>query len=88
MNTDEPLMVKCRGGCGKESDLAYQVRIAKRLGMNGSKPKWQCAECYHRQVTKSDDGDGERICSYQPFGFSSAPTQLASVVLPSLSIRP
>lgn len=43
---DKPLWVKCRGGCGKKADLAYQVRIAARLGMRGGKPKWQCSECY------------------------------------------
>jgi hypothetical protein len=39
-----PEKVPCRG-CGKTTDLSYQLRIAARLGMRANLT-YQCSECY------------------------------------------
>ena len=50
-NDERPLLVQCSGGCGKVQDMAYQIRIGKRLGFKRT-PTYQCAECFKVEQAK------------------------------------
>jgi hypothetical protein len=47
---NEPVIAKCKGGCGRSKDVSDLARLSKSAGLGKKAPTWTCAECYRKEA--------------------------------------